>query len=362
MLKFFNDSAVIVAIGVCLAIPFYDLFIQHAQGFPYIMLYGDSQAGKTVLLHTLASIFGIINHTELTSGTSTIRVIRRGLSKYNCFPLFIDEIEQKRIEEYEDLGKDSFSGTPRKVCSKDGGEIVTEINTTFCATTNHFFENMTFANFSRCILVNLHTEQFNLENFPYFSNENREKLSAILPLILSYRAQIIERYKTQFEIARKYSNRSRLCNNLAIGMSIWSVINDILKVEVVDTDNLAKEYFEYFERYEDTELKYSDIFLSTVYRLFNEGQLVYGRDFVITRNQVLRINLSKYCAIFNSLNSKQKLNTAQLKLKIGNDRRFDFNATDLRPIGKAIKVNIADNDTLLDIKNHISANTGGEDE
>ena len=145
-------------------------------------------------------------------------------------------------------------------------------------------------------------------------------------------------------------------------MSIWSVINDILKVEIVDTDNLAKEYFEYFQRYEDTELKYSDIFLSTVYRLFNEGQLVYGRDFVITRNQVLRINLSKYCDIFNSLNSKQKLNTAQLKLKIGNDRRFDFNATDLRPIGKAIKINIADNDTLLDIKNHISANTGGEDE
>lgn len=362
MLKFFNDSAVIVAIGVCLAIPFYDLFIQHAQGFPYIMLYGDSQAGKTVLLHTLASIFGIINHTELTSGTSTIRVIRRGLSRYNGFPLFIDEIEHKRIEEYEDLGKDSFSGTPRKVCSKDCGENVTEINTTFCATTNHFFENMTFANFSRCILVNLHAEQFNLENFPYFSNENREKLSAILPLILSYRTEIIERYKTQFEIARKYSNRSRLCNNLAIGMSIWSVINDILEVEVVNTDNLAKEYFEYFQRYEDTELKYSDIFLSTVYRLFNEGQLVYGRDFVITRNQVLRINLSKYCDIFNSLNSKQKLNTAQLKLKIGNDSRFNFNATDLRPIGKAIKVNIADNDTLLDIKNHISANTGGEDE
>ena len=175
-----------------------------------------------------------------------------------------------------------------------------------------------------------------------------------MPLILSYRAEIIERYKLQFEIAKKYSNRSRLCNNLAIGMSIWSVINDILEVEVVNTDNLAKEYFEYFQRYEDTELKYSDIFLSTVYRLFNEGQLVYGRDFVITRNQVLRINLSKYCDIFNSLNSKQKLNTAQLKLKIGNDKRFDLKATDLKPIGKAIKVDITDNETLLSMKNHIN--------
>lgn len=362
MLKFFNDSAVIVAIGVCLAILFYDLFIQHAQGFPYIMLYGDSQAGKTVLLHTLASIFGIVNHTELTSGTSTIRIIRRGLSRYNGFPLFIDEIEQKRIEEYEDLGKDSFSGTPRKVCSNDGGEVVTEINTTFCATTNHFFENMTFANFSRCILVNLHAEQFNLESFPYFSNESREKLSAILPLILSYRTEIIERYKMQFEIAKKYSNRSRLCNNVAIGMTIWDIINDITGKIIVHTEILAIQYFEYFERYEDTELKYSDTFLSDVYRLFKDEKLVYGRDFVITKNQFLRINLSKYCAIFNSLNSKQKLNTAQLKLKIGNDKRFDFNATDLRPIGKAIKVNIADNETLLDIKNHISANTGGEDE
>ena len=362
MLKFFNDSAVIVAIGVCLGIPFFDLFTQYAQGFPYIMFYGDSQAGKTVLLHCLASIFGINNNKDITSGTSTIKVIRRNLSRYNCFPLFIDEIEQKRIEEYEDLGKDSFSGIPRKVCSKDGGEIVTDINTTFCATTNYFFENMTLANFSRCILVNMPFERFNLDNFKYFSKVEREKLSAILPLILSYRTEVIERYKQHFEIARKYSNRSRLCNNLAIGMTIWSVINDILEVEVVNTDNLAKGYFEYFQRYEDTELKYSDIFLSTVYRLFNEGQLLYGRDFVITRNQVLRINLSKFCAIFNSLNSKQKLNTAQLKLKIGNDRRFDFNATDLRPIGKAIKVNIADNETLLDIKNRVSVNVGGEDE
>ena len=145
-------------------------------------------------------------------------------------------------------------------------------------------------------------------------------------------------------------------------MTIWDIINDITGKIIVHTEILAIQYFEYFERYEDTELKYSDTFLSDVYRLFKDEKLVYGRDFVITKNQFLRINLSKYCAIFNSLNSKQKLNTAQLKLKIGNDRRFDFNATDLRPIGKAIKVNIADNETLLDIKNHVSANTGGEDE
>ena len=91
-----------------------------------------------------------------------------------------------------------------------------------------------------------------------------------------------------------------------------------------------------------------------MYRLFKDEKLIYGRDFVITKNQFLRINLSKYCAIFNSLNIKQKLNTAQLKLKIGNDKRFDLKATDIKPIGKAIKVDITDNEILLSMKSHIN--------
>jgi len=123
--------------------------------------------------------------------------------------------------------------------------------------------------------------------------------------------------------------------------------------EVVNTEILAKEYFEYFERYLDAELKYGDIFLSSVYRLFNSNDLMYGRDFMITKNRFLRINLRKYCDIFNSLNDRQKLNTAQLKLKLRNDKRFYLKDSDLKPIGKAIKVDISDNEILLDIKNRV---------
>lgn len=360
MLEFFveiitvyDDSAVLIAIGVCLGVLFYDLFIRHAQGFPYIILFGEPTSGKTTLLYCLAAIFGFTNHTELTSGTSTIAIIREGLSKLNNIPLFIDEFEKSSFEKLENLGKDTFSATPRKKCAKDGSEKVTDINTTFCITTNHFFENMTLANFSRSILVDIPKGKFDLSDFKYHSKEELEKLSAFLPLILSYRDKILEKYRKQYLIAQKYSPYSRLCNNTAIGMALWNVINEILGIELVNTDSLAKEYFEYFERYLDTELQYGDVFLSNVYRLFIKQELIYGRDLLITKGQFLRINLKKYCDIFNSLNEKQKLNTAQLKLKLANDKRFNLKSTDLKPIGKAIKVDISENETLLDIQNRI---------
>lgn len=370
MLEFFseiitvyNDSVVLIAIGVCLGILFYDLFIRHAQGFPYIILFGEPTSGKTTLLYCLAAIFGFTNHTELTSGTSTITIIREGLSKLNNIPLFIDELDKSLIEKLENLGKDTFSATPRKKCAKDGSEKVTDINTTFCITTNHFFENMTLANFSRSILVDIPKGKFDLSNLKYHRKEELEKLSAFLPLILSYRDKIIEKYREQYSIAQKYCPYARLCNNTAIGMALWNIINEILEMELVNTENLAKEYFEYFERYLDTELQYGDVFLSNIYRLFVKQELVYGRDFVITKGKFLRINLKKYCDIFNSMNDKQQLNVAQLRLRLINDKRFNLKSSDMKPIGKAIKVDISDNETLLDIQNRVyQSNEGFEDD
>lgn len=360
MLEFFseiitvyNDSVVLIAIGVCLGILFYDLFIRHAQGFPYIILFGEPTSGKTTLLYCLAAIFGFTNHTELTSGTSTITIIREGLAKLNNIPLFIDELDKSLIEKLENLGKDTFSATPRKKCAKDGSEKVTDINTTFCITTNHFFENMTLANFSRSILVDIPKGKFDLSNLKYHRKEELEKLSAFLPLILSYRDKVIEKYREQYSIAQKYSPYARLCNNTAIGMALWNIINEILGMELVNTENLSREYFEYFERYLYTELQYGDVFLSNIYRLFVKQELVYGRDFVITKGKFLIINLKKYCDIFNSMNDKQQLNVAQLRLRLINDKRFNLKSSDMKPIGKAIKVDISDNETLLDIQNRV---------
>ena len=101
MLEFFSeitltykDSAVLMAIGVCLGVLFYDLFIRYAQGFPYIILFGEPTSGKTTLLYCLAAIYGFTNHTEL--------------SRLNNIPLFIDELEKALFEKLADVGKDSF--------------------------------------------------------------------------------------------------------------------------------------------------------------------------------------------------------------------------------------------------------------
>ena len=76
----------------------------------------------------------------------------------------------------------------------------------------------------------------------------------------------------------------------------------------------------------------------------------------------MRINLKKYCDIFNSLSERQKLNTAQLKLKLANDKRFNLKSSDLKPIGKAIKVDISENEILLDILNRVMPVNSAEGE
>ena len=76
----------------------------------------------------------------------------------------------------------------------------------------------------------------------------------------------------------------------------------------------------------------------------------------------MRINLKKYCDIFNSLSERQKLNTAQLKLKLANDKRFNLKSSDLKPIGKAIKIDISENEILLDILNRVMPVNSAEGE
>lgn len=355
IVRVFNYAPALMAIAVTIAVAFWDIFISKGQGFPYVIFYGDSNTGKSTIIRFLAAIFGFGNSAKLTSGTSTMVALRAELENYNNIPVFIEELDKKRIDSIEDLGKDSFSATPRKKSSKDNKEIVTEINTTFCAATNHFFENMTFANFSRLIPVNLATGQFDLTDFQYHHSSNKlEKLSCFLPEILSYRDKIFSIYEQEYKIAQKYCNYARICNNAAIGMAIWVVINTILNEELVDTEALAKDYLKYFEQYLDTETKYCDIFLSDVYSLFNKEELIYDRDFVITKNKYLRINLQKYCDIYNSMHENTKLNPRQLRLKLKNDKRIiSLVATDMKPIGKAIKIDISSNETLLNIQNRI---------
>lgn len=61
--------------------------------------------------------------------------------------------------------------------------------------------------------------RFNLQDFEYHSMKKRQPLSSFIPKILSYRNEVITRYKEEFDKASKFSQFSRVCNNVAIGMT-----------------------------------------------------------------------------------------------------------------------------------------------
>lgn len=132
------------------------------------------------------------------------------------------------------------------------------------------------------------------------------------------------------------------------------IINCILGDNVINTYRLAQEYIEYFKQYLDTEVSYGDIFLADFYNLYRKELLIYGRDFLITKKKYLRLNLAKYCDVLNSVQS-QKSNPAQIRLKLANDKRvICLKGSDLKPIGKAIKIDISESEILLDILNQVN--------
>lgn len=348
----FSNSEIFLCFGAVLATCFWDLFQEKLKGFPTIFFLGESHSGKSTLLFCLSSIFGL-DDSSVMAGTSTPFAISKELGGRICIPLFIEELSDDFFKKTAELQvKSVYSAISRERGSKTGIEKL-PIFTTFVATSNYSFKKPSEALLSRSLFVQMKKESFDRHKFGYFDEISRKELSVILPLILKYREWVIPLYMAVFKqlsvMIQNYSG-DRYLRSVAISCSIWILVNKILGRELFDWKKMAIDYCESYEHYLQSRVTDSDLMLRHISKLISEEELTYGVHYQLVHDVILRLNLSKFVEIYNikfATSSENMLTSQNFCFVVGGDRRFDTKRTKMKTIGRAISINIANEENLL---------------
>lgn len=349
LVECYSSPEAFICFGAALATCFWDLF----RDFPVILFLGETQSGKSTLMYCLSSIFGLDDNSVM-SGTSTAYAITKELGGRLNIPLFIEELTLEFFKKQaETMVKSVFSAVPRERGRKTGIEKL-PIFTTFVASSNYSFIDPSEALLSRCLFVQMKKDHFNKNNFKYFDETSRKKLSVILPLFFKNRNYFIplcEAVTKQLEAMIKHSG-NRYLKSVAISCSMWILVNKILGEELFDWKKMAIEYCASYEKYLCSRVTDSDFMLRNISKLIDDDVLKYGVHYQLIHDVILRLNLKKFVEIFNmklAYSPEQLLTPQRFCFLVSGDKRFDTKRTKMKTIGRAISINIAEEENLLAI-------------
>lgn len=344
----YKNPASIVCFGGILASCFWDIFIRIAEGFPAIFIFGQPHSGKTTLLKTAASIFGIHKISKEASGNSTSKTLYRNLGSRNNIPLFIEEFPKEIFLKLEPVIKNVFNALTRYICTQDDVKPF-PVKTTIATTSNDFFPEIKEQVISRLLFVNLKKGDFIPEYFNYFTEESRTKLSQILPVLLNHRKDIPNHFTYVHNriqtLLSKYNDRC--ISNIAVSLTMWHLINNIVGEEIVNIDKIAVDYYEMYKNYLDIDISAADRIMFDIEKLLNNNILVYGEDYILVKKHFLRLNLNKYITKYNLENPSRIIKASHFRLLVENDPRFDTKTVPTKEIGRAILIDISSEETLL---------------
>lgn len=344
----YPNSHVLVCFGMALATVYWDIFQKETQGFPTIFFVGEHHSGKSTLLMVLAAIFGLMNSSQITGGNSTIYAITQKLSSSMNIPVFLEEFSPEILGKLEPLIKNIYSGTSRARGKKDGIEEM-KIFTSFVATSNSFFPKLSGQLLSRIVFANMKKGQFNLDNFPYFDIEKRKELSQILPIFLCFRSEIVPIYKGVYaEIEKLIPDKGRHISNLAISCSIWYLVNKLMGYELVNWRQIAVDYNAMYQSYLNSEINPVDVIMNDITRMIVLDKLNPETDWKLIHGGILRLNLNRYIEKYNVANPQTMMTSAQFRLIVSNDNRFDTKSIPMKKIGRAVSIDVSGNEHLLE--------------
>lgn len=348
LVKSYKNSAALICFGGILAIVFWDIFIKIAQGFAPVILFGEAQSGKSNMLIAASSIFGISDLSNQTSGNSTMYALLSCLGTRNNFPLFIDEIDKAIFPKVEQLIKNCYNALNRIRGKKDGLDMQV-IKTSFVATSNSFFPDINEQIISRLLFVNMKKDDFVRENYTYFSYKSRKELSQILPYLLCYRNKIPEYYNNSLKrLQTLLSNENERCiSNIAISVTMWTIINEIIDENIVNINKMASNYYEMYQDYLNTETLSSDIIMNDINKMITDDAIDCGQEYMLVKEHFIRLNLNRYLEKFNMLNPNRILKPNKFRLLVQSDKRFDTHTVPRNDIGRAILINISNEEGLL---------------
>lgn len=344
----FTDVAMQVALLTTLGTAFVDIFWQK-QGMPIVLFSGKSQSGKSLLQYSIAAIFGILNSNDFASGSSTIKAFRNELEKHCNIPVFIEELTEERMKELPIICKDIFSRTPRRTSTKTGQTMAQPINTIFCACSNAFISELTPETLSRITFTDTKNRLDDISAFPFVSDKELSELSSILIEILKYRSVVEQLYDKSFEIISKaIRSEKRLCNNLAIAMTMAKIINVICQEDIFDLEAIMSDYIKFYQQYLFSEGVQLDSIFFDLEKCIKEDRLIYGEDYKLSHDATLRLRFNNFLEKYNFLN-KTKFTRDAFKLIFDRSNRVDMTAKGTNDLqGRAISVDISDNTELVE--------------
>lgn len=108
----------VLAIGYCIATLFSDLIFEKYQMFPFCLLYGEKESGKTTLSDAMMFLFGFpSNQTAMSLSGTTEVALSRKLNYYRSLPSRFDEYREgeKKIDDKGSLMRSIYN---RQTASK----------------------------------------------------------------------------------------------------------------------------------------------------------------------------------------------------------------------------------------------------
>ena len=353
MLASYTNPCIPCCAGAILGTCFWDIFLKVAQGFPTVILTGESQSGKTAFMRMMAALFGLFGNDAFIGGHSTTTSILRMLSTRNNIPLFLNEIEQVVFEKLDSFVKAVYDKTGRAKCNGVATETAS-VRTAFAGTSNYFFPRLTPELVSRVIWANMRKDEFNPNKFGFFSEESLQNLSLAIPLIVLQRNKVESLYTSIYlNLAKIYPTKhDRQIRNVAISCTMWELVNQIFNENFVDTSAMASNYLNFFESYCDCGQQNGDNIILEITKMLQNNALEFVKDFGATKeNTSIKLPLNRFLEKRNAYfhRKNDELTRAKFTALVENDKRFNLKSENFKPYGRAISIDISENTYLQEL-------------
>ena len=350
-----GNSEALLCFAAALATPLYNSQ-KEIQAIPSVIFSGESHAGKTALLRSIHSIYGLKDN-DIMSGSSTTFAIYQALNSRMSIPVAIEELNEKFFENSnsETLIKNTYNRTARERGTKSGVEKI-NIYTNFVATSNYSFKNPPEEVLSRILYANMKKSEFKPEKFKYFEEESRKDFPLILVQLLSYYDQAVPIYKEVYnKIKTLIENPSgnRYLMNVALACSVWEIINRICGSEIVYWQDLAESYIQNYESRIENMPNDSHVMMNYIAKLIYYKSLTYNRDFKLSSKGLLRLNPSRFVEAYNLVFAKEKENfmtkNTFIEIMLSDSRVKDTRDNPYNNVGRCLTIDLSNDKYLLNL-------------
>ena len=279
----------LISLGHMVMSFYFEDFIK-SYGCPTLILFGSTGTGKSTLVTTGLSIFGL-SRDALTSGGSTAKSNEYFTSKYNSLNVCIDDVKGDTLNSpnFVSLIKSIYKGLARTrmLPYGKGVEYIKPCSPLAYSTNEALPELQEVIN--RMNVIEIFGKIFQPDKFKYHEVDNEktknlEELSLILPEFLKYSTEsIMKCYQDCFNALKENveDTQNRVISNIAFAYTGVLLLSSIAGIEIEGLQDKVLDFAKaQIRRYESIKTPVDKV-LQAIVALTDLGKLAAGIHFKI---------------------------------------------------------------------------------